>query len=132
MVPLIDPLVKFVDLSGLKILGRFAPSGSGWHIEVEFVRWRVKSVDNHMDECPEVARAVKPGVKELASIDGQVDNADLREKDVEDIQIPGFAWVKESVARESCLPVVNSDSEVKKPIRESVIGCKVFGVLDSV
>jgi len=90
-IPLGDRFVKFVELGGLENDGCLLPGSSRGHIKVEMIcRW-VKSIDDDVDEGPQVARVVETGVEKLAGIGSQVDNANLCEEKVENIEVPSFA-----------------------------------------
>jgi len=43
----------------------------------------------------------------------------------------GFAWVEETVGRETGMPIFESNGEVAEAIRKTVVGDEVFGVLDN-
>ena len=90
-IPLSDRFIKFVKLGGLENDGCLLPGSSRGHIEVEMICQRVKSIDNDMDEGPQVARVVETGIEKLAGIGSQVNNTDLCEEKVENIEVPSFA-----------------------------------------
>jgi hypothetical protein len=83
-----------------------------------------------VDEGPKIAWVVESCIEELAGICGQIDDADLRKKNIKDIKISGLAWVKEAVCRKSCVPVVESDGEIAEAVSEPVADNEVLGVLD--
>ena len=50
-----------------------------------------------MDKGPKIAWVVESCIEELAGICCQIDDADLRKKNVKDVKVSGLAWVKEAV-----------------------------------
>ena len=58
---------------------------------------QVEVVDNIMDKGPKVVRIVEPCVEELTGVGRQVDDSDLRKKNVENIEILGFAGLEEAI-----------------------------------
>lgn len=90
-IPSVDRLVELVELVRLEGLGRVLPGSDWWHVKIEMVGWRIESIDDDMDERPQVARVVEPGVEDLASICSQVDDTDLCKKKVEYVEVPGLA-----------------------------------------
>ena len=91
---------------------------------------RVEVVDNVMDKGPKVARIVEPCVEELTGVGRQVDDSDLHKKNVENVEISSFAGLEEAIGRKSCMPVVESNSEVTESLSKPIANDEVFGVLD--
>ena len=91
---------------------------------------QVEVVDNIMDKGPKVARIVEPCVEELTGVGRQVDDSDLCKKNVENIEISGFAGLEEAIGRKSCMPVVESDGKVLESLSKPIANDKVFSVLD--
>jgi hypothetical protein len=129
-IPLNDRVVKLVKLV-IFVVSWIAFRGSAcWPVEIEVVSGRVELVDNVVDKGPKIAWVVKSCIEELAGICGQINDANLRKKNIKDIKISGLAWVKEAVCRKSCVPVVESNGEVAEAVSEPVADNEVLGVLD--
>jgi hypothetical protein len=120
-IPLDNRLVKFVKLVIFGVVSRVAFGSAWWPVKIKVVSGQVKIIDD----------IVKTSVKELTSICCQVDDTDLSKKNVKNVEILGFAWVKEAICCKSCMPVVKSDSEIAEPLSEPVAVNEVLGILDN-
>ena len=66
----------------------------------------------------------------MTGVGRQVDDSDLRKKNVKNVKISGFVGLEEAIGRKSCMPVVESDSEVSESLSKPIANDEVFGVLD--
>ena len=85
-----------------------------------------------MDKGPKVVRIVEPCVEKLTGVGHQVDDSDLHKKNVENVEISGFAGLEEAIGRKSCMPVVESNGKVSESLSKPIANDEVFGVLDDV
>lgn len=129
-IPLNDQFVKLVK-PVVFIVSQIAFHGSAWWpIEVKIVSGQVEIVDNVVDEGPKVVWVVKPCVEELAGVGHQINDTDLGKKNIENIEILGFAWVKEAIRHKSRMPVVESDGEITESLSKPIASGEMFGILD--
>jgi hypothetical protein len=89
-------------------------------VEFKTIINRVESIDNGGNEVPQVAGLVKSGMENVSGPGGQICDVELCKKGIKDIEVTSFCGMKQTIASEACMPVIESNRKIAKSMGEPI------------